>query len=367
MQDRDNAARYYLRRNDPFRMDDPEDTELAYQLQNSTPNDPDVLERMIRLYTGDLYNWVGILLYYRKKAAPAHAEILSVLKKVFNKALAHVEQFHGQAKVSTWLFAVGYQMVRHNEFRNWMNNMGQGGKDGNENANLPEHPKLADWKSLDHLPEKIRSALILRYLFDLGLPDIANILNIQVINVHRRLVSGRNRLFVNHNPSDMEPQIQAYIDGLLDEHPDELNQLLQHLETCNLCRASISRIDSLEKTLAESVKKRWLVSALREGDLDGLVQSILSEVKQPKVWWKVKLPMKQTAWILGLSLTFIGLAIIFIRMTPEEREFPQLNSTATTQLPPIITGQPAIGKSGYENEISVAPQFIEPAFSSDGK
>lgn len=367
MQDRDNAARYYFRSNDPLRSDTPEETELAYQLQNSTPNDPELLERIVHLYSGDLYNWVAVLLFYRKMTYPSHGEIISILKKVFGKALVHVEQFHGQAKVSSWLFTISYQMAKRQKIRDETDHLDQGGKNYPENAALSDMKKSTDWPNLDDLPEKIRSAVLLRYLFDLGIPDIANILNVQIKDVHRRLVYGRNRLLGKTTESHLEPQIQAYVDGLLDEQPDELLQLMQHLETCHLCQASTTRINSLEKILAESMKKRWLVSALSEEDLNGLVQSILSEIKQPKVWWKANLPMRQTAWIFGLTLTFIGLAIVFIRMTPEEKEFPQLNSTATPQLPPIIARQTQTGSLQYANEIPGAPQYIEPAFSKNGK
>lgn len=367
MQGRDDPIRNYFHRNDPLRLDIPEETELAYQLQNSTPNDPDVLKRMVRLYAGDLYNWVRVLLYYQKMAIPAHEEILLILKKVFSKALTHVEQFREQAKVSTWLFTICYQMVKRQQFMDWINHSDKGGNNWKENDDLSEAQRPADWISSDHLPGKIRYTIILSYLFDLGIPDITNILNIQAKDAHRRLVDGRNLLFVNLAPSHMETQIQAYVDGLLDEKPDDLNQLMQHLETCDLCRASASKINSLEKKLAESIKKRWLVSALREEELDQLTQSILSEIRQPSVWWNVNLPLRQVVWTLGLSIMFVGLAILFIRITPAERDLPQVDATTTPQLPPIINMPPAITTSISTKASVAAPQYIDPAFSSDGK
>lgn len=366
MQDRDNPRRYTFSRNDLLRSDTPEETELAYQLQHSAPNDPDILERLVRLYSGDLYNWVGALLYYRKMTYPSHGEIISVLKKVFGKALAHVEQFHGQARVSSWLFSISYQVAMRHKNNDKMGHLVQGGKYLYENAPVSDLKTTADWTNQDDLPEKVRSTVLLRYLFDLALPDIANILNVQINQVHRRLVFGRNRLLGNPAESHREAQIQAYLDGLLDEQTDELNQLMQHLEICSLCQMSASKLIDSEKSLAESIKKRWSVSALSEKDLVGIVQSILSEVQQPKLNWQVNLPMRQTAWIIGLSLTFIGLALLFIRLTPEEKEFPQLDATPTLQLPPIIDLQPEIGSVQNAIEIPGAPRYIEPAFSSSG-
>lgn len=367
MQNRDDPIRDYFRRNDPLGLDDPEDTELAYQLQNSTPDDPDVLERMVRLYAGDLYNWVGVLLHYRKIADPTHGEILSVLKDVYVKAFAHVEQFHGNESVSTWLFAITYQALCRPKDRIWWNKFTQGQHQGDDKGSLSNQTTSKDWTSFDHLPEKLRSPLFVRYLFNLRIPDIANILNLQVQIVHSRLIEARKRLLVDPIMTHLDPQIQAYVDGLLDDSPTDVNQLMQHVESCDLCQTSLSEINSLEINLSENLMKRWEFPLLGEEELKALIQSVLYEIKQPNSRLKVGLPLRQVSWITGISVLFVGLAILFIRLTPNEREFPQVDATATPQLPPIIEMQPEISLPPNHGVVPNPPQYIVPAFSSDGK
>jgi WD40 repeat protein/DNA-directed RNA polymerase specialized sigma24 family protein len=368
MEDREDKLKNYFRRNDPLRLDDPVDTELAFQLQNSTSNTTDVQERLVHLYAGDLYKWVSELLYFRRMNDSSHEEILSVLKKVFVKAITHVEQFHGQPSVSSWLFSISYQIVKNQTFRERMNNINLGGNRQGVNPGISYQSIRIEWANLEHLPEKLRSSLILRYQFDLKVADIANILDIQVQDAHYRLIAGRKRLLVEPTESHLDAQIQMYADGLLDGNQDKSYRLMQHLETCDLCRSSISRINSLEITLSESIKKRWYVSPLSTEDIEVLARSITLAVNQPNTWWKIKLPWRQVVWILGLSMIFVGFAVLFIHLTPAEREFPQLDPTSTPPLPPIVNMPPAMASKRNINirESSTTPQYIDPAFSSDG-
>jgi WD40 repeat protein len=157
------------------------------------------------------------------------------------------------------------------------------------------------------------------------------------------------------------------VDGLLEDSPTDVNQLMQHLESCDLCQTSLIKINCLENNLTENLKKRWLFSPLTDEELKALVQSILFEIKQPNSSLKVGFPIRQVGWIAGLAVMFVALAILFIRLTPNEQEFPQVDATATPQLPPIIEMQPEISLPLNHGVVLNPPQYIEPDFSSDGK
>src|SRR4030042_1564221 len=90
--------------------------------------------------------------------------------------------------------------------------------------------------SVDRLPEKLLQPLLLRYLFDLGIPEIAQILNLQIILIHERLVAGRKFLMINKPESHMESDIQVYLDDLLDEKQFESCNVDKHLAHCALCK-----------------------------------------------------------------------------------------------------------------------------------
>jgi WD40 repeat protein len=64
---------------------------------------------------------------------------------------------------------------------------------------------------------------------------------------------------------------------------------------------------------------------------------------------------------------FITLAMVFIRMTPVEREFPIAQQSATPVLPPMIEAPQ--GSQSFQSQAhpDQAPQYIDPAFTSDGE
>ncbi len=367
MQDQGEITRSFFHKSAPSSGDDPEAIELAFLLQNSAPNDPSVLDRLVNRYAGELYQWVEILVYYRKLGVPSQAEIFDILKRVFGTAIKNVEQFHGKESVSDWLFAIGYQVVRgwkSKRARTWNPQESTNGDDPDDL--LPE-PETVDQDNLKGIPEKVRSTLILRYLFELALSDLACIVNTQEKDIHHRLIKGRRLLIKNPVRVHAELKIQAFVDGLLDDNPDDLDKLNRHLIDCEVCQQTLHQIETIEETLVENLKKRWVIPALSHELLNGLIQSVIDEMMKPKAGWTIKLPMRQTAWILGLALMLAGFAIISIRSTPAEKEIAQPEITPTQQLPPIVEMQQYVGLSQNRFDVPSAPQYIAPAFSSDGK
>jgi WD40 repeat protein/DNA-directed RNA polymerase specialized sigma24 family protein len=365
MQDPIGRLRDIFQRDDPLKSDIPEESELAFQLQNSHPNDPNLLKRMIKLYGADLEKWIAILLFYQRMSYPTNEKCLAVLKDTFREAMSHVEEFHGRASVHNWLFGISYHIVKRQQPTNRFKDLFQEGKNNHEN--LSGQPDRNQWFKFDHLANKIRTILILRYLFDLKLRDITSILDISTQQIQQYLIQGRNKLFANARLPHMQLEIQAYVDGLLEEGEDELKQVIQHLESCDLCKAITTKISNQEDSLREDLQKRWVEPVLSEAELDKLVDEILREPRHPNGWWKGNFPVRQASWILGLSILFLGLAITFIRMTPVEREFPPVEPTATAELPGIVNMPPVVNASQHAAQLNEAPQYIDPAFSSDGK
>ncbi len=367
MQDQNEVMRKYFNKADHPRGEDPESVELAYWLQNSTPYNPDVLERLVHRYADDLYNWVEILLYYRKIALPSQPEILASLKIVFETAIKNVEQFHGKESVSDWLFAIAYQVTRRVK-----------AKTGFKPEHLLPKQKLQHEKSspiiqesnqdnLEHFPERLRSTIILRYRYELELVDIANILNISAKEVHQRLTKGRRYLLQHPVRSQLDRKIQAYVDGLQDNNPRELLSLHDLLAECDECRQSLLEVYTFEKNLVENLKNRWVSIKLSNEILNSLIQSVINAVRQPAAGRVVKLSLRQSAWIMGLVLMIVGFAIISIRLSPIEKEIIQPEITASAQIPPIVEMQLPEGLSQDIDKLPGAPQYVAPAFSNDGK
>lgn len=99
MQNQAESSRDDFRRHDPLRVENAEDLELAYRLQNAIPRDPELLKLLVDRYANVLCRWLAVLLYYRQEAAPAQQEILVLLQQVYTQAITFPDQFHGQASV----------------------------------------------------------------------------------------------------------------------------------------------------------------------------------------------------------------------------------------------------------------------------
>lgn len=363
MQEKDVEWRDFFRKVDPLRAENVEDTELAYKLQNSLPNDPDLLRRLVERFAGDVYRWTSVLLYYRMRADPEPEEIIAIVRQVFTKAIAYSDKFYGQASVASWLFALAYQTLETKSLRDWINHHL---KTIIHRTRLLADDSSINWISLANIPEKLRSPLILRYFFGLELADIANILNLQLYEVHHRLAAGMKRLLASTKQADVDIRVLAYMDGLWDDDADAQAQFEQHLETCELCRSSITAIQVVENSLAGSLRNRYQAKTLTMAELGAIEQAILLKLQQTDKRWKLGINLRQIGWILGMSVLLAGMAFLSVRLTPIQREFPQAQATSTPQLPPIIYMQPLTVSAPGSSLIAEPPQFIIPSLSNDG-
>ncbi len=362
MKAKDEAGRDDYRRTDPLGEVNSEDTELAFKLQNSAPNDTELLKRLIERYAAELWRWVAVRLYYRNGTEPRREQILAVVQQVFAWAIQHVEQFHGQESVSGWLFLISEQILKTNTPGSWINKQIERAFRRNK---LSPRSNEAGWESLYDLTEKQSTPLLLRDLFHYELAEIAQILNLEISEVHLRLVSGLKGMLQKLGVQDIDLRLFAYVDGLWQEDPEALDQFSQHLESCTLCQSSLRAVSELEKSLSESLNERWEAKALDPHELDAISQAVLVRIRQPDKPWQTKINLRQVAWMVGLSTIFVGLAILFVRLTPVEREFPQATNSASPELPELINMQPLLVSSKTEDIQTSAPQYILPSFSND--
>lgn len=357
---------FFYSRNITDRQLDPEEVELAFLLQNSGPSDKDTHARLVKRYATDLYRWVGILLLYLGSRLPLPTEIVSVLNSIFSIAYKQPEKFHGQAKVSDWLFSLGYQEV----IKYWRNIARKRNIPSLAQTSFYEAPTYVQkdpyWQSLDRLPEKYLIPLILRYCFELDIPAIAHILKISEKECHLRLVLAREQLCVTPVDAHMIEPIQAFLDGIMTDDQEELGILMQHLEGCDQCRSSMTRLSGLENLLIDKLRARWQFLEVSPDALAFLQSSITDEHKKSSLGWNLQLPVRQTVWIVSLVLTFIVLAVIFVRIAPQEKNNLKEVAASTVQETPDNNMPRIFNSPRFDQVIPVVPQYIEPSFSSDG-
>ncbi len=364
MQDNDEHQLDFFHENAQSEQDDVDEVELAYALQNPQADKRSISERLVKRYSEKLSVWINYLLA-QDHIIPTKEEIYTILRSVFEKAIINTDQFVGQVSVISWLFAICHQVVKEYE-SSGIRRITVGEK---AICTLPTG-KMASGdiiSQLSRLPERLRNPLMLRYRFGFELTEISHILKNESNEVQKRLMKARIELMQGPSKVHMRDLIQADADRLLTDYPAKANKLVQHMAGCDECQEYARNLTLLEKTIKGELIKQWQFQQLSTEELDDLIQAIKVIHTRPKTGRDHYFSVRQIAWIVALGVMFVGLAIVFIRLTPKENEFPQPELTATSELPPIVNLPVEMTSSLNQSPLPDTPRYVDPAFSSDGK
>jgi RNA polymerase sigma-70 factor (ECF subfamily) len=153
------------------------------------------LGEIYRAYAADVSRWV------RRLRGP-HAEVDDVLHEVFLVAQRRLPEFRGDAKISTWLYAITVRVVQeHRRKERWLRWLRLNRLFADEPASAPtpleafESRRATEvtYRLLEALPEAERSALILFELEGLSGEEIAAVTGEPVGTIWVRLHRARAR------------------------------------------------------------------------------------------------------------------------------------------------------------------------------
>ena len=147
--------------------------------------DPAAVDELYRLYFHRLYSVV----YYQVDRNQAVAE--DIVQETFLAALRSARRFRGQSKVYTWLCGIAYHKVadhyrrKSREPHQRSTTIDIGGVDANANSGTPgisscpieaaENRSLIE-SAMSNLPPEYRQALLLKYVEDLSVVEISQIM-----------------------------------------------------------------------------------------------------------------------------------------------------------------------------------------------
>ena len=155
----------------------------------------DDVAELMRLYRAKIFRFVAFSVRDFDAAE-------TITQDCFLKAHNTRHQFRGDCSVSTWLMRIAFNLVRDHtktlKFRFWKNiqttavNVDELGHYLPSSASSPEAQYLARERvgliqsSLDNLSEKQRSVFLMKFVEDLDLPEIAEIMGmpLQTIKTH---------------------------------------------------------------------------------------------------------------------------------------------------------------------------------------
>jgi RNA polymerase sigma-70 factor, ECF subfamily len=158
---------------------------------------------LVELYKDKLFN-----LGYRMLGNPQEAE--DVAQEAFLRAYANLQKYNANHKFSTWIYRIATNLcidrirkkkpdysldaeVDGIEGGDMYSRLASTGQTPEEEVVRTETQREVQ-AAIDELPENYRAAVILKYIHDLSLQEIADILEVPVSTVKTRIHRGREAL-----------------------------------------------------------------------------------------------------------------------------------------------------------------------------
>lgn len=162
------------------------------------PSDPLVIEALVKEYYAYLLRLSISILQNRQEAEDATQEAIIT-------AVANLHKFRKEASLKTWLYTITLNTcrghLRKQKTRQTLQNTLQSLHltkshtiPSPENSSLHNESAHELWSAVDSLSEKHRLPVILRYVHELQIAEIAQILNLSEGTVHSRLHFARKKL-----------------------------------------------------------------------------------------------------------------------------------------------------------------------------
>ncbi|ASS73961.1 RNA polymerase sigma factor SigW [Tumebacillus algifaecis] len=172
---------------------------------------------LVELYKDKLYN-----LGYRMLGNQQEAE--DIAQEAFLRAYANLNKYNAQHKFSTWIYRIATNLCIDRIRKKKADYSLDAEVDGVEGADMysrlkapgdtPEQEVMRRearqevQDAIDALPENYRTAVILKYLHDLSLLEISEILEVPVSTVKTRIHRGREALRTSLRPMQEEVPIR---------------------------------------------------------------------------------------------------------------------------------------------------------------
>lgn len=172
-------------------------SEVDHLLQNSHINDPQTIDSLVRYYYEYVYHLTLSILGNRADADDATQETFIAMRN-------NIHKYNPGTNFKAWISKIALNqsrmLLRKQKTRQTLTKLLQSTKSLIASAPSPEISTLQNeanhdlWLAVDKLSEKQRIPIILRYVHDLPIREIAQILGMKEGTVHSRLHYGVRKL-----------------------------------------------------------------------------------------------------------------------------------------------------------------------------
>jgi len=131
-------------------------------------------------------------------------DIEDAASETFLAAFQSIHRFHGNAKLSSWLWSIAYRKavtIRRNKKstqmlnKDWLNEIPMGEGTGSDSFFETKEQSDLIWGAVRRLPENWGAVVVLFYREDKSIPEIAEILAIPANTVKTYLDRSRKKLY----------------------------------------------------------------------------------------------------------------------------------------------------------------------------
>ena len=147
------------------------------------------ISRMVKTYEKDL---LRLCCMYLKDAVMAE----DAVQETFLKAYKSLHAFRGESSEKTWLMRIAINVCKDMQRSAWFRNLGK--MVSIENVQIPTEQEMSISSELVSeimkLPSKYKEVVLLYYYEGMNQSEVAQILNVSITTVHRRLEKARKLL-----------------------------------------------------------------------------------------------------------------------------------------------------------------------------
>jgi RNA polymerase sigma factor (sigma-70 family) len=274
---------------------------LACFLESLEPDYSQILEVLCEHYALEIHRLVQALLDSLEGPggeASQPVEVDGIVRQVFVGAVSDFDQLRDAEGIRVWLSKSAVNAVlayRRRRRRQILTRPASGAIPEQETHRPQAEVEQQYWAAIEGLTETERLCVVLRYVHNVTVPDIAHVLEIGDEKVHIHLAAARRAIQQEVTDFGGQPesgqveehleirrQVQASLDGLLDDVPGARMRLEQHLSSCVECRAYAREVHRITSRLAKVLQARWPVPVLDPADIQRFVAVAQAKLRKTR-------------------------------------------------------------------------------------
>jgi DNA-directed RNA polymerase specialized sigma24 family protein len=297
------------------------------------------------MYGGEIYRLAAVLMDMDDNGTSPSDQICRLVEETFAYAIYNSNQFWGKDNVRDWLLSITLDLYRNNRrrpvFKPWTGKAESDSrtwKNFERSISMDQGTAIA-WAQVNALPGVQRIAVILYYVFERDILDIARLLDIREERIAVKFYAARDTLFAaSVHPSRARQsthtwthyQIQDLLSGRLKNSSELRAALEEHLDECEECRSYHEELERQDAQLEKALRGQWPFQNLSSEEVEILFKASQSRLTGSQLRFGLIQSLQKIFWMGLFILIAIGIAW---QITRSGYLVEEINSLAFLSIP----------------------------------